>query len=578
MAGLFSGLSGIRQPDALFNDGGPLPPASAGNLQTGFNATTSANINSTSALLNDIKPYAYGESDRISSDINYKNTPVKVQKIVPMLQIPLAASNHTANLSHSVDDGDMAFVLRREGTANSKRLTPGQDIIADSKLAVKMSRVVDAVVNLPTLNYLLALLQTTETNANHSKRMAFFTELGLSSNDTIWKSQNEVKARKFLQKVHLFGSVIGSEKQGGQHEGGSTVDWPVNFITTMCVDGFCDNLVNFWRNVNVHAGDDLVLYLEECEVSRFDLNHYYKNKFPTQTFTEKRRCFQLIPRVRDIVAQSPKNVMHFARSQMSAAPMHAKPVGNAQNDTLNMSGGLMQVTVQPTILGGVNSCQPTTTNQTGYYKTKQNDSSNLQIVENTASSMPLFRERAVQMFHKKRSIHESQDDKPSGMAFNAAPAPQKSVAPAPQMSVAPAPQKSVAPAPQKSAAPAPQKSAAPAPQKSAAPAPQKSAAPAPQKSAAPAPQKSAAPTPKTAGDQSNNMKATSPTKAAPPQPKSSMVKALASGISKVAEKASSSYKASPKSSAPISAGIEGGSGAIAHVLGSVDSKVRVEKL
>jgi hypothetical protein len=546
MAGLFSGLSGIRQPDALFNDGGPLPPASAGNLQTGFNATTSANINSTSALLNDIKPYAYGESDRISSDINYKNTPVKVQKIVPMLQIPLAASNHTANLSHSVDDGDMAFVLRREGTANSKRLTPGQDIIADSKLAVKMSRVVDAVVNLPTLNYLLALLQTTETNANHSKRMAFFTELGLSSNDTIWKSQDEVKARKFLQKVHLFGSVIGSEKQGGQHEGGSTVDWPVNFITTMCVDGFCDNLVNFWRNVNVHAGDDLVLYLEECEVSRFDLNHYYKNKFPTQTFTQKCTCFQLIPRVRDIVAQSPKNVMHFARSQMSAAPMHAKPVGNAQNDTLNMSGGLMQVTVQPTILGGVNSCQPTTTNQTGYYKTKQNDSSNLQIVENTASSMPLFRERAVQMFHKKRSIHESQDDKPSGMAFNAAPAPQKSVAPAPQKSVAPAPQKSVAPAPQKSAAPAPQKSAAP--------------------------------TPKTAGDQSNNMKATSPTKAAPPQPKSSMVKALASGISKVAEKASSSYKASPKSSAPISAGIEGGSGAIAHVLGSVDSKVRVEKL
>jgi hypothetical protein len=572
MAGLFSGLSGIRQPDALFNDGGPLPPASAGNLQTGFNATTSANINSTSALLNDIKPYAYGESDRISSDINYKNTPVKVQKIVPMLQIPLAASNHTANLSHSVDDGDMAFVLRREGTANSKRLTPGQDIIADSKLAVKMSRVVDAVVNLPTLNYLLALLQTTnETNANHSKRMAFFTELGLSSNDTIWKSQDEVKARKFLQKVHLFGSVIGSEKQGGQHEGGSTVDWPVNFITTMCVDGFCDNLVNFWRNVNVHAGDDLVLYLEECEVSRFDLNHYYKNKFPTQTFTDKCGCFQLMPRVRDIVAQSPKNVMHFARSQMSAAPMHAKPVGNAQNDTLNMSGGLMQVTVQPTILGGVNSCQPTTTNQTGYYTTKQTEfSATPQIVDNAGTSMPLFRERAVQMFHKKRSIHESQDDKPSGMAFNAAPAPQKSVAPAPQKSVAPAPQKSVAPAPQMSVAPAPQKSAAPAPQKS--------AAPAPQKSAAPAPQKSAAPTPKTAVDQSNNMKATSPTKAAPPQPKSSMVKALASGISKVAEKASSSYKASPKSSAPISAGIEGGSGAIAHVLGSVDSKVRVEKL
>ena len=226
----------------------------------------------------------------------------------------------------------------------------------------------------------------------------------------------------------------------------------------------------------------------------------------------------------------------------------------------------MQVTVQPTILGGVNSCQPTTTNQAGNYTTKQTEFSETpQIVDNTGTSMPLFRERAVQMFHKKRSIHESQDDKPSGMAFNAAPAPQKSVAPAPQMSVAPAPQKSVAPAPQKSAAPAPQKSAAPAPQKSAAPAPQKSAAPAPQKSAAPAPQKSAAPTPKTAVDQSNNMKATSPTKAAPPQPKSSMVKALASGISKVAEKASSSYKASPKSSAPISAGIEGGSGAIAHI-------------
>jgi hypothetical protein len=224
MAGLFSGLSGIRQPDALFNDGGPLPPASAGNLQTGFNATTSANINSTSALLNDIKPYAYGESDRISSDINYKNTPVKVQKIVPMLQIPLAASNHTANLSHSVDDGDMAFVLRREGTANSKRLTPGQDIIADSKLAVKMSRVVDAVVNLPTLNYLLALLQTTETNANHSKRMAFFSAAMILFGNRKMRSKPGNFSRKciYLEALSDQRSRVGSMKVAALLTGPST--------------------------------------------------------------------------------------------------------------------------------------------------------------------------------------------------------------------------------------------------------------------------------------------------------------------------------------------------------------------
>jgi hypothetical protein len=604
MAALFSGLSGIRQPDALFNNGGPLPPSSAANLQTGFNGTTSAHINTTSSLLNNMNPYTYGESDRISSDVNYKNTPVKVQKIVPMLQIPLATSNHTARLSHSVDDGDVAFVLRREGTANSQHSTPGQDIIVDSKLATKMSRVVDAIINLPTLNYLLTLLQTTEwNNPHHTKRIGFFTELGLPTSDPFWSYGTHKKSMHFLQKVHAFGSVIGSEKQGGQHEAGSNVDWPVNFITTICVDGFCDNLVNFWRNVNVHAGDDLVLHLEEVDVVRFDLNHYYKNKFPTQTFDEPHKCWQLIPRVRNIVTQDPKHVLHFARSQMSAAPMHVKPVQNAQIDTLNMCGGLMQVTVQPSILGGVygrstlgtETHTPTTVPwSTARQFGRKMHQDSVQVANSV--SKPLFREHAAQMLLKKRSIHESQCNASTENTNRsahapvkkaAAPAPLKAAAPAPLKAAAPAPLKAAAPAPLKVVAPAPQKAASPAPLKVVAPAPLKVAAPAPLKVVAPAPQKAASPAPQKAAA-SAHQKPAVPTLQKPAdvvmdanavkQSNPSIVKAIASGISKAAGKASSAYKASPKSNAPISASIEGGSGAVAHVLGSADSKVLVEKL
>jgi hypothetical protein len=555
MAELFSDLSGIRQPDALFNKGGPLPPTSVGALQSGFDATTSAQINATSTLLDNMNPYEYGKSDRISSDVNYKNTPVKVQKIVPVLNMPLATSNNTAQLSHSVDDGDIAFVLRREGTANSLRVTPGHDIIADSKLAVKMSRVVDAVINLPTLNYLLAILQETigmmdaGYNRDSGKRVHFFTELGLHGNE-FWKQQSLEACRLFLQKVNPFGTVIGSEKQGGQHEGGSTVDWPVNFITTLCVDGFCDNLVNFWRNENVHAGDDLVLHLEKLHVRHFELNHYYKSKFPTQSFGQSDERWQLIPRVRNIVKQNPSNVMHIARSQMAAAPMHAKAVGNAQNDLLNMSGALMQVTVQPMILGGVHTAarEQRAASPTGAWDDPF-------IVGYTASSLPLFRSRGLEELTKKRNADQAFAARSAEATNSAMPPPrqvsfnQNTTPSTPQM----VPTASTKPDTVQRTDTAKQGASQVRTLTRVATKPITQAA---TKAVADA-------SPKTLEKK---------------QTKPPSVKEPTTASSKTVVKTPISNKASPKTSSRVSASIEGGNAVVAHVLGSKDSKVRVEKL
>jgi hypothetical protein len=56
------------------------------------------------------------------------------------------------------------------------------------------------------------------------------------------------------------------------------------------------------------------------------------------------------------------------------------------------------------------------------------------------------------------------------------------------------------------------------------------------------------------------------------------VKEPTTASSKTVVKTPISNKASPKTSSRVSASIEGGNAVVAHVLGSKDSKVRVEKL
>ena len=117
MGDFFGNLyAGIRQPDVVMNNG-PLPPTSGtGNHPAGINGTPDGRINFASTLLGDVSPYSYAEAERLSTQTAYLNIPHRVQRIIPSLDLPEAqpyeAGGRFFRLSHQVDDGDVAFVIR----------------------------------------------------------------------------------------------------------------------------------------------------------------------------------------------------------------------------------------------------------------------------------------------------------------------------------------------------------------------------------------------------------------------------------------------------------------------------------
>jgi len=82
----------------------------------GFNAVPDGKINYATSLLGNLEPYAYGEPDRLSTQAAYLNIPHVAQRVVPTLQLPEAQpwkmGGSFFSLSHQVDDGDVAFVIR----------------------------------------------------------------------------------------------------------------------------------------------------------------------------------------------------------------------------------------------------------------------------------------------------------------------------------------------------------------------------------------------------------------------------------------------------------------------------------
>ena len=109
---LFANLSsGIQFPDAVMNRG-PLP--GMGGLPKPLHDTADGRYNFNASLLSDISPYAYGEPGYLSSQVSYVNQPHRIQKIVPVLRLPLPQVNTscTFELSHPIDDSDIAFVMR----------------------------------------------------------------------------------------------------------------------------------------------------------------------------------------------------------------------------------------------------------------------------------------------------------------------------------------------------------------------------------------------------------------------------------------------------------------------------------
>jgi hypothetical protein len=280
MASLFSQLSGFEFPDVLMNSG-PLPSTVGG--PAGSDGSVDGVINGTSALLQNISPYALGKSARTGSDRNYQQIPHRFQYIIPKLFLPSFhhGTNKCIQVSHAVDQGDIAFLLYG-----------GERAWFTSKEQFRSKAPPCAFAGIEVVNYILLCIQ-----ASKHSHWELITE-DLLKHDKFQKAlerrRKQAAAQPFddlyiFQAVRMLvqqffvphGICAGSEHQGGQHEhdGGQPVQAAVNFVTTMTVDGKNVDLVNYWYRHNMLAGDELIFRLERQTISKpktFTLSTYYK--------------------------------------------------------------------------------------------------------------------------------------------------------------------------------------------------------------------------------------------------------------------------------------------------------------
>lgn len=189
-------------------------------------------------------------------------------------------------ISHAVDDSDVAFVMRLD-----RKSTVCSMMSSRSTHYHKVGTNIDAFVNLATLNYLLAGLQLcyVPSHTEPSKWFELLHDLDQERYPEPGAQITLYDLRYILRELVVpFGVVRGSEKQGGQDETGlSPATWPVNFVCNMVLDGHDRNVLNYWHFHDVNAGDDLVFRLKPMPIPKgknaYTLNHYYK-RFCQQNF------------------------------------------------------------------------------------------------------------------------------------------------------------------------------------------------------------------------------------------------------------------------------------------------------
>lgn len=373
MTDFFGNLNqgGIRLPEARINDGGMLPPLSTAGYGGGLDGSADARINTQSSLLGDIAPYVYGTSDRLTTQTAYLNTPHNIQKIIPQIMLPdcgMAAAEHTFLLPHAVSDGDIAFAIRFVTTAAQHKFM--SDV--HTYMRQGAARAIDYICNITTVNYMLRGLQSDVNHLNPAWKH-FATALGGTSLvhaynhlQKAFEDKNDDNIKKFRKKLAVImfrdicrpiGVVIGSDKQGGQHQGSNkAVTWPVDFVATISIDGRNENLCNFWKSNDVNSGDELLLQLVDYENTKvpntYTLNNhkYTVHKEFMQGFTGA--IFQVCPVTKPklfsnagAVAVVEMGYWHFAMSQK----MHRMRTDYASVTEIEQfhRGGLLQVTISP---------------------------------------------------------------------------------------------------------------------------------------------------------------------------------------------------------------------------------------
>jgi hypothetical protein len=305
---LFDQMSGFTFPDVLMNKG-PLPSTAGG--PAGSDGSVDGVINGTSALLQNINPYAIGKSARAGSDRNYQQIPHRQQYIIPKLCLPDFSGEGHVRVSHAVDQGDLAFMLYA-----GKRAW----WTTDDQFATRAPPC--AFGSIEVVNYILACLQASQSVKWQNIRADLFEHyepfeealrnLSKSKNGKDLKGTplpafNEFRVfqavRVLVQQYFVpHGICAGSEKQGGQHEHDAArpVQAPVNYVTTMTVDGKNVDLVNYWYGMSIVAGDQLIFRLERQKFSKrqYDVTRYYKQ--PAKQVVQMQHeldCWQLVPDV-----------------------------------------------------------------------------------------------------------------------------------------------------------------------------------------------------------------------------------------------------------------------------------------
>jgi hypothetical protein len=283
MADFFAGVYGARFPDVVMNQG-PMPGTDG--LPNPLHDTVDGRINYNSSLLGDLDPYAYGEPGYLSSQNSYLNIPHRIQKIVPCLYLPDLHDNKSFTLTHPVDDGDISFTMRLD---RNSEVCSGMS--NRSMIRAGLGTAVDPMINLCTLNYILAGVQIcTMIPSIRPKWDQLLHHLDKKVFDGTPNRQYNYNDIKHIVRnlIRPFGIAHGSEKQGGQHEGTmSSVQWPVSFVVSLILDGKDANLVNIWNAYDVEAGNDLVLRLKAVPLppsGKYTLNHYPKS-LTEKTFT-----------------------------------------------------------------------------------------------------------------------------------------------------------------------------------------------------------------------------------------------------------------------------------------------------
>lgn len=343
MSDIFAGVTGFKFPDTLMNKG-PLPTVVGG--PAGSNGTPDAVINGTSSLLQNITPYAKGESARMGSDSNYQQIPWRMQYIIPQLYIPsFEAYESNIAVSHAVDQGDVAFRLY---TKDRAWFTSNSNAHTSLRPAALVS-----FGNLDIVNYILACLQHSDSATWQSIRL----HMRYDRNDDPKKKFTAIK-RLMRQNFTPHGICAGSEHQGGKHEGSYgpiESGRAVNFVTTMTLDGKNEDLVNYWHQHQQMAGDTLIFKLEkisakDMRLRNYQLTRYYKQavRRSVHIVEDSAESWQLVPhvyRVSDPIDTEPEHdyrVAGYWRIAQSFQFRHA-----TSSSKMLMTGPLLEVTFAP---------------------------------------------------------------------------------------------------------------------------------------------------------------------------------------------------------------------------------------